>query len=133
MGTIIKRELKSGDTKYIVQLRVAGTPYESKQFNDEFEALRYESEREAQLRMQASSKKGGTVRGFMDLRFEPLLDYLEKQVHAKAQGFEGIDKSTVQALRLLPESARRLALDDLAQKSPLVHKALARWTMDETV
>lgn len=73
MGTIIKRELKSGDTKFIVQLRVAGTPYESKQFNDEFEAVRYESEREAQLRIQASSKRGGTVKGFMSLRFADVI------------------------------------------------------------
>jgi conjugative relaxase-like TrwC/TraI family protein len=60
--------------------------------------------------------------------FEPLLDYLEKRVNSKSQPIEGVDKSTVQALRLLPEEARRQVLDELAKRSPLVEKALFRWT-----
>lgn len=87
MGTIIVKNLKNGDTKYIVQHRVTGAPYESKQFDSEFDAVEYEAKRDAELRYQISGRKNLGVKQFMQFRFVDVIDeYLKQDIQKHRNG-----------------------------------------------
>lgn len=87
MGTIIVKNLKNGDTKFIVQHRVSGAPYESKQFDTEADAVEYEAKRDAQLRYQISGRKNVGVRQFMQFRFVDVIDeYLKQDIRKHKNG-----------------------------------------------